>query len=134
MSECWGEVSKRILGADFYCLQKDIKPDELAILEQFSNVNVLNNEINSFFDTSAIIENLDLVISADTSVVHLSGAMHKPTWILINYAPDNRWLLNRDDSIWYDAVRLFRQYIDYNWQTVIKNVTKALKKEIKNHK
>ncbi|MFZ7274321.1 hypothetical protein [Avibacterium avium] len=94
----------------------------------------MNNEINSFFDTSAIIENLDLVISADTSVAHLSGAMHKPTWILINYAPDNRWLLNRDDRIWYDAVRLFRQYIDYNWQTVIKNVTKALKKEIKNHK
>lgn len=108
--------------ADFHCLQKDINDREHAILNTFSNVYDWHNEIENFFDTSAILEQMDLIISVDTSVAHLAAAMGKPTWILINYSPDFRWLLNREDSIWYDSVRLFRQDLDYDWETVIERV------------
>lgn len=108
--------------ADFHCLQKDINNREQTILNTFSNVYDWHNDIENFFDTSAIAEQMDLVISVDTSVAHLAAAMGKPTWILINYSPDFRWLLNREDSIWYDSVRLFRQDLDYDWETVIERV------------
>lgn len=110
------------LDADFHCLQKDINTDEQAILAQYANVYDWHNEIESFFDTSAIVEQMDLVICVDTSVAHLSAAMGKPTWILINYSPDFRWLLNRENSVWYDSVKLFRQGLDYDWSNVINQI------------
>lgn len=110
------------IDADFHCLQKYISDDDKNILTTFPNVYDWHNEIESFFDTSAIVEQMDLIISVDTSVAHLAAAMGKPTWILLNYSPDFRWLLNREDSIWYDSVRLFRQNLDYDWATVIDRV------------
>lgn len=110
------------INADFHCLQKEINDDEKALLAKFPNVYDWHNEIENFFDTSAIAEQMNLIISVDTAVAHLATAMGKPTWILINYTPDFRWLLNREDSIWYDSVRLFRQNLDYDWATVIDRV------------
>lgn len=112
--------------AEFYILQKDINHQESEILKCYSNVHDFHPELHSFCDTSAIIEQMNLVICVDTSVAHLSAAMGKPTWILINYKPDFRWLLHRDDSIWYESVRLFRQDLDYNWEKVIDHVGVAL--------
>ena len=73
-----------------------------------------------------VIENLDIVISVDTSVAHLSASMGKPTWILLPFVPDWRWLLNRNDSPWYKSVKLFRQEKRGNWELVFKDLNKKL--------
>jgi tetratricopeptide (TPR) repeat protein len=83
-------------------------------------------ELSDYAATAALIANLDLVISADTSVAHLAGAMGKPVWTLIPFYPDLRWLLNRSDSPWYPTMRLFRQTRPSDWQTPIRAVTDSL--------
>jgi Flp pilus assembly protein TadD len=84
-------------------------------------------DIHDFEDSAALIECLDLVISVDTSAVHLAGALNKPVWAMIPFAPDWRWLLDRTDSPWYPSLRLFRQKHRGNWDTVIAEVVQALK-------
>jgi hypothetical protein len=79
----------------------------------------LGPEIRDFADTMAIIKCLELVVTVDTSVAHLAGAMGKPVWIMLPFAPDWRWLLDRSDSPWYPTARLFRQSADRSWQPVI---------------
>jgi len=89
----------------------------------------------SFGDTAAVIEQLDLVITVDTSVAHLAGAMGKPVWVLVSYVFDWRWLMDRTDSPWYPSMRLFRQHSDQNWSTVFTDIKQALTEEIsKNNK
>ncbi|MBM4135623.1 MAG: tetratricopeptide repeat protein [Nitrospira sp.] len=90
--------------------------------------------INDFSDTAAFIENLDLVISADTAVVHLAGALGKPVWTLIPFSPDSRWLLNREDSPWYPTMRLFRQNSPGDWDGVFERVYIALKETLDNRR
>ena len=79
----------------------------------------LQAEQRDFADTAAIVANLDLVISIDTSVAHLAGAMGKPVWVLLHKSPDWRWMLDREDSPWYPTARLFRQSTLGNWQDVV---------------
>ncbi len=81
-----------------------------------------------FSDTAAFIENLDLVISVDTAVAHLAAAMGKPTWILLPFVPDWRWMLERTDSPWYPSVRLFRQSSIGDWRNVMEQVKIAMAK------
>ncbi|MFQ5618647.1 MAG: tetratricopeptide repeat protein [Rhodospirillales bacterium] len=83
-------------------------------------------EVKSLADTAAIIENLDLVITSDTSVAHLAGAIGKPVWILLQFAADWRWLLEREDSPWYPTMRLFRQTTRGDWRDVLARVKSAL--------
>jgi tetratricopeptide (TPR) repeat protein len=85
-------------------------------------------EISDFSDTAAFIENLDLVISVDTVVAHLAGALGKPVWTLLPFAPDWRWMLNREDSPWYPTMRLFRQPVPGDWNSVMKKVSEELQK------
>ena len=113
--------------AEFICLQKELDQDEKQQLDCFENV-FYPNQLNSFFDTSAIIAECDLVISVDTSVAHLAAAMGKSTWILVNYVPDFRWGLHSDKSIWYKSVKLFRQDLSYTWQPVIDQVYRELER------
>jgi ADP-heptose:LPS heptosyltransferase len=87
----------------------------------------LQDEQKDLADTAAIVANLDLVISIDTSVVHLAGAMGKPVWVLLYKSADWRWMLERDDSPWYPAARLFRQSTLGNWQDVVTRVEHALR-------
>ncbi len=82
--------------------------------------------VTSLVDTAAIMENLDLVITSDTSVAHLAGAMGKPVWILLQSMPDWRWLLEREDSPWYPTMRLFRQGTLGDWEGVLTRVKRAL--------
>ena len=84
------------------------------------------NELRDFGDTAALIESLDLVISVDTSVVHLAGALGKPVWLLNRFDTCWRWLLNRDDSPWYPSLRQFRQFRAGDWDSVMIEVRKAL--------
>lgn len=86
----------------------------------------LCDRITDFGDTAALVEQLDLVITVDTAVAHLVGALGKPAWVMLPFAPDWRWLLDREDSPWYPTMRLFRQGNDCTWQPVIKNICDAL--------
>ena len=82
----------------------------------------LTQEIKDFADTAALIENLDLVISVDTAVAHLAGALGRPVWTLLPFSPDWRWLADRDDSPWYPTMRLFRQPLPGDWRSVISKI------------
>jgi hypothetical protein len=101
---------------------------QAAIGSYFGRAPLLNigAEIADFVDTMAVIEALDLVVTVDTAVAHLAGAMGKPVWIMLPYAPDWRWLLGRDDSPWYPTARLFRQPTAGDWSGVMRRVTEAL--------
>lgn len=87
----------------------------------------LGHEIADFTDTTAIIDNLDLVVTIDTAVGHLAGAMGKPVWIMLPYSPDWRWLLNREDTPWYPTARLFRQPEPRRWEPVIARIAGELR-------
>jgi hypothetical protein len=84
-------------------------------------------ELDDFADTAALIDNLDLVISVDTSVVHLTGALGKPVWVLNRFDACWRWLRARSDSPWYPTARLFRQPSQGDWASVINDVVAALR-------
>jgi hypothetical protein len=86
-------------------------------------------EVADYDDTMAILESLDLVITVDTSVGHLAGAMGRPSWIMLPRAPDWRWLLDRSDSPWYPSVRLFRQSVSRQWDGPIGEITAALRQQ-----
>lgn len=110
----------------FISLQKEPRPHDKVQLERRSDILDLTAEIRDFVDTSALIDSLDLVITVDTSVAHLAGALGKPTWIMLPYTPDYRWLLGRDDSPWYPNVRLFRQDARRDYVDVVARIAEAL--------
>jgi ADP-heptose:LPS heptosyltransferase len=85
-----------------------------------------SRELNDFADTAALISALDLIITIDTGVAHLAGAMGKPTWVLLPFVPDWRWLMDRADSPWYPTMRLFRQPRLGDWQPPIDQVAAQL--------
>ena len=87
--------------------------------------------LTDFADTAALIEQMDLVISIDTGVAHLAGAMGKPLWIMTPFNPDWRWMLERDDNPWYPTARVFRQPAIGDWASVINTVRKALREQLK---
>lgn len=118
--------------ANFTVLQKEIAAAERAELSQYNNVFFYGNEVGDFTDTAALIHQMDIVITVDTSVAHLSGAMGKPTWILISCFPDWRWLLETENSPWYDSVRLFRQNSGEPWEVVIQKLKVELLRLIEN--
>jgi glycosyltransferase involved in cell wall biosynthesis len=113
-------------GARFYSLQKGEPAEALAAHAYRDRIVDLGPALNDFFDTAAAIERLDLVITIDTAVAHLAGAMGKPVWVLLMEVPDWRWMLDRTDSPWYPSARLFRQTSDGGWDAVVRRVADAL--------
>ncbi|MEK0187483.1 tetratricopeptide repeat protein, partial [Microcoleus anatoxicus] len=112
-------------GIAIYSLQKNLSEGDRALLHQHL-VPDLSPHLNDFADTASAISQLDLVISVDTSVAHLAGALGKPVWVLLSFAPDWRWLLDREDNPWYPTARLFRQSQPENWQGLFEDVKGAL--------
>ncbi len=110
----------------FHALQKNVPTDAFSNLPQAFAVVDHRSELGDFADTAALIANLDLVITVDTSVAHLAGALGKPTWVLLPTNPDWRWLTDRPDSPWYPTMRLFRQQSPGDWETVLRRVKAAL--------
>lgn len=118
-----------IAGVTFFSLQKGGPESELSELGADRVVN-LASHLGDFRDTAAAIAALDLIITVDTSVAHLAGALGCETWVMITHTPDFRWMLGRSDSPWYPTVRLFRQPSPRDWMTVIRDVRRALQERL----
>jgi tetratricopeptide (TPR) repeat protein len=115
-----------IPGARFVSLQKDIRASDADEFDRCGHVADLGRDLRDFADTAAIIAQLDLVITVDTAVAHLAGAMGKPVWVLLPRVPDFRWLRDRASSPWYPSARLFRKGQTDTWNDVIAQVGREL--------
>jgi tetratricopeptide (TPR) repeat protein len=113
--------------ASFVSLQKDPRSLDKETLIERTDIVDLTAHLTDFMETAALIGCLDLVITVDTSVAHLAGALGCPTWILLPHTPDWRWLLDRDDSPWYPTVRLFRQTETRDYAGVLDRVRTELR-------
>lgn len=110
----------------YFSLQKGASTADLSSVPEARDVVNLDRALRSFSDTAAIIEELDLVITVDTSVAHLAAALGKPTWLLLPKVPDWRWMIGRDDSPWYPSMRLIRQTVRRDWDGVVARVRSML--------
>lgn len=112
-------------GLDYLCLQKALRQEDCMALAQ-SGIRFVGDAIGDFSDTAALCDLVDLVVSVDTSVAHLAGAMGRPTWILLPHDADWRWMYEREDSPWYPSVRLYRQGPARAWPAVLQRVAEDL--------
>jgi Flp pilus assembly protein TadD len=119
----------RVDGVQLVSLQKGTGTEQLAaIAKSFPVIDLRSESWQDFMETAAIIANLDLVITVDTAVAHLAGALGKPVWVAVPYSPDWRWLLDREDSPWYPSMRLFRQPTHGDWRTVFDRMAQELQR------
>jgi Flp pilus assembly protein TadD len=116
-----------VSGVRFFSLQKGAGAKQAKSPPAGMDLTDWSGELTDFADTAALIAALDLVICVDTAVAHLAGALAQPTWVLLPYVPDWRWLLDRNDSPWYPTMRLFRQPKIGDWQTPINEIALALR-------
>ncbi len=114
-----------IKGVQLVSLQKELRPADQGTMASVPIAHY-GSLLADFADTAALVDCLDLVISVDTSVAHLAGAMGRPLWILLPFCPDWRWLLGREDSPWYPTARLFRQPRPHDWASVLDTVKTEL--------
>jgi tetratricopeptide (TPR) repeat protein len=114
------------LPVEFHMLQKEIEPEETGFLSEFPHLHLHQDGLRDFSDTAALVQEMDLVVSICTSVAHLAGALGKPVWILLPFAADYRWMLDRSDSPWYPTATLFRQPAIGDWSSVIAAVAKQM--------
>ena len=110
----------------FHSLQADAGPQAMEAQGYEALVSDLGSKLHDFADTAAVISQLDLVITVDTAVAHLAGAMARPVWVLIPFAADWRWMRGREDSPWYPTMRLFRQQHPGDWAEPMSRVKAAL--------
>ena len=115
---------------EFHSIQKEVRENDQKTLFEFNQVHQHQDELNDFSDTAALIEEMDLIISVDTSVAHLAGALGKDVWILLSYHPDYRWMLDRKDSPWYPTCTLFRQSKIDDWSDVVLEITSNLQNRL----
>ena len=117
-------------GVRLFSLQKGEGEDQLKSRPEKMRVEAFNSDFDSgtqsFLDTAAVMMNLDLIITSDTAIAHLAGALGRPTWVALKYMPDWRWMLERTDSPWYPTMRLFRQKQPGDWASVFHEIELAL--------
>jgi len=111
---------------DFVLLHDQLPSEQLALISKQTNWRFMGADIKSFEDTAALCQLMDVVISVDTSVAHLSASLRRPTWLVLPFAPDWRWQLGRTDSPWYPSMRLFRQSQPGEWADVLQSLSHAL--------
>jgi hypothetical protein len=115
-----------ISGVRLISLQKTHGLDQLENLPSGMEVETIGEEFDggpdAFVDTAAVMSSLDLIITCDTSVAHLAGALGRPVWVALKHVPDWRWMLDRSDSPWYPTMRLYRQTIRDDWDSVFGQV------------
>ena len=106
-------------GHDYICLQNEIRTDDLQTMEHAPWIRNFSKDILDFEDTAALCQLMDVVVTVDTSVAHLSASLGKPTWTLIPFSPDWRWMLNRSDTPWYSSMKLYRQKSPETWNDAL---------------
>jgi ADP-heptose:LPS heptosyltransferase len=113
---------------EFHCLQKEIIESDREWLDAARpSIHLYLQHLADFADTAALIAEMDVVVTIDTAIVHLAGGMGKPMSVMLPFAPDWRWMLQRGDSPWYPTARLFRQPARGAWQPVIQAVIAGLR-------
>ncbi len=112
--------------ASFYILQKEVSSTDLEWLNSQTKIYNLGLSFNDLADTAAAIKQLDLIITIDTVIAHLAGALGKPVWVMLNFDSDWRWLTDRTDTPWYPTMRLFRQSKSNDWEEVCRKISEAL--------
>src|SRR5262249_51976361 len=121
-------------GIRLISLQKGQGAEQLAQVGSKMRIETLGEDFDAgddaFLDSAAVIPHLDLVVSCDTSIAHLAGALARPTWIALKYVPDWRWMLDRSDSPGYPTARLYRQANPRDWKSVIVAMTADLKRAV----
>jgi tetratricopeptide (TPR) repeat protein len=113
-------------GASFVSVQRDLRDDDAQALSREPGLLQLGPELDDFADTAAVLSLCDLVVCVDTAVAHVAGALGRPVFLLLPFQPDWRWMLDRDASPWYPAIRLFRQAAPRDWDGAIARVRDAL--------
>ena len=112
----------------YIALQTEFQERDQTTLANSQQILNFSDQLNDFTDTAALVSTLDLVITVDTSLAHLSGGLSTPTWVLIQSGPDWRWLLGREDSPWYPSIRLYRQDLSERWEPCLSSIGKDLLK------
>jgi len=115
-----------LLDLEFHALQIQFRPEDECLLSNFTKLQIHQHQLSDFTDTAALANMMDLVITVDTSVAHLVGALGIPVWVLLAYTADFRWLLHRNDSPWYPTATLFRQTTSGDWSSVIADIVQKL--------
>jgi hypothetical protein len=108
--------------AGFVGIQRDLREGDAELLAREPRVTQIGSQLDDFADTAAVVALVDLVVTVDTSVAHLAGAMGRPVWILVPFSPDWRWTLSGESSRWYPTARLFRQPSLGDWDSVIERL------------
>lgn len=121
-----GLRSWRELPIELHCLQLEVREVDLPVLAEWPEMHLHTGDLHDFSDTAALISTLDVVISVDTAVAHLAGALGKSVWVLLPWMPDFRWLLDKHDSPWYPTARLYRQPVAGDWASVVEQVGRDL--------
>jgi len=116
-----------LTGVTFYPLHQKLTDEEASFLNQFDNAVYLTEKMKNFTDTAAIIENLDLVISIDTSIAHLAGSLGKETWLIPSAVSEWRWGIDDDKSYWYPTMKIFRPAKSFEWDDAIREIAAELK-------
>jgi len=111
---------------EYVSLQKEVRDIDAGLLKQHQEIKYFGDALEDFTDTAALCELMDLIISVDTSVAHLAATLGRPTWVLLPYCPDWRWLLGRDDSPWYLSAKLYRQEQIGDWSGVLEKLKSDL--------
>ena len=124
---CLGKLAS-LPGVRLISLQKHHGLDQLAMAPAGLRIETpeLDTGPDAFVDTAAVMQNLDLVVTSDTSIAHLAGALGRPVWVALQQVPDWRWQLGRDDCPWYPSMRLFRQTSRGDWDGVFARIADAL--------
>ena len=117
---------------EYVCLQKELRDIDKELLAQHIEIKYFGDGLEDFTDTAALCTLMDVVISVDTSVAHLAGTLGKPTWVLLPFIPDWRWLLDKDDNPWYPSAILYRQEKMGNWNSVLEKVKSDLEELVNN--
>jgi tetratricopeptide (TPR) repeat protein len=111
---------------EYVSLQKNLRASDIELLQNNSQIIDCSSDWLNFSDTAALCDLMDIIITVDTSIAHIAGALGKNTWVLLSFFPDWRWLEKRSDSPWYSGVKLYRQTTRQNWQPVFKQIKKNL--------
>jgi tetratricopeptide (TPR) repeat protein len=123
-----------LTGVRFVSLQNEVPVADASFLQELPFFTHIGPDLGDFAEVAGVVAQLDLIITVDTSFAHLAGALGKPVWILLSYAPDWRWMYDREDSPWYPTARLFRQPVIDDWESVVDNVKRELATVAERHR